>query len=60
MYRGLVEYDYEARIHDEVAQSHSLSSDGKTYRFTLRRDVRWWDGKTVEAGGLPLRHRARA
>ncbi len=49
MYRGLVEYDYEARIHDEVAQSHTLSPDGKTYRFLLRSDVRWWNGQPVEA-----------
>ncbi|RYX84706.1 ABC transporter substrate-binding protein [bacterium] len=49
MYRGLVEYDFEAKIHEEVAQSYSISEDGKTYRFQLRPDVRWWDGKPVEA-----------
>ncbi len=49
MYRGLVEYDFDAKIHPEVAQSYSISPDGKTYDFKLRSDVRWWGGTTVEA-----------
>ncbi|BCM93286.1 putative D,D-dipeptide-binding periplasmic protein DdpA [Abditibacteriota bacterium] len=49
LYRGLVEYDFDAKIYDEVAQSHTLSTDGKTYRFVLRPNVNWWDGTPVEA-----------
>lgn len=49
LYRGLVDYGFDAKIHDEVAQNHTISPDGKTYRFQLRPDVRWWDGKPVEA-----------
>ncbi len=49
MYRGLVDYDYNAKITHEVAQSHTVSKDGKTYRFTLRQGVRWWDKTPVEA-----------
>ena len=49
MYRGLVEYDYQAHIHPEVAQSYSISPDGKTYRFVLRPDVRFWDGVPVKS-----------
>ncbi|BCM93183.1 heme-binding protein A [Abditibacteriota bacterium] len=49
MYRGLVEYDFEGKIHPEVAQSYMVSRDGRTYRFQLRPNVRWWDGTPVEA-----------
>lgn len=41
LYRGLVDYDEKAGIVDEVAKSHLVSSDGKTYWFKLRNDVRF-------------------
>jgi len=47
MYRGLVEYDFDAHIQPEVAKSYSISPDGKTYRFQLRPDVRFWDKTPV-------------
>lgn len=49
MYRGLVEYDFNAKIQSEVAQSYTISKDGKTYSFQLRPNVRWWNGTPVEA-----------
>ncbi len=49
MYRGLVEYDFNAKIQPEVAQSYSVSPDGKTYRFLLRPDVRFWDKTPVKS-----------
>jgi ABC-type transport system substrate-binding protein len=39
LYRGLVDYDDDAQIVNEVAQSRTVSPDGKTYTFTLRPDV---------------------
>lgn len=41
LYRGLVDYDEKAGIVDEVAQSHLVSQDGKTYWFKLRPDARF-------------------
>ena len=49
IYRGLVEYDDKANLHDEVAASHLISSDGKTYTFKLRRDVFFTNGQRVRA-----------
>ncbi|HVF85072.1 MAG TPA: ABC transporter substrate-binding protein, partial [Abditibacteriaceae bacterium] len=49
LYRGLVDYDEKANIANEVAQSRSVSSDGKTYTFKLRPDVYFSSGRRVVA-----------
>ncbi len=49
LYRGLVDYNEKAEIVNEIAQSRSVSSDGKTYSFTLRKDVKFHDGSRVVA-----------
>ena len=49
IYRGLLEYDDNANLHDEVAASHTISEDGKTYTFRLRPDVKFTDGSPVVA-----------
>ena len=49
MYRGLVEYDFDAKIQPELAQSYSVSPDGKTYRFLLRSNARFWDETPVKS-----------
>lgn len=33
-----------------VAEKHEISADGLTYKFTLRGDAKWSDGKPVVAG----------
>jgi oligopeptide transport system substrate-binding protein len=53
IYRGLVDYDENANVVDEVAAAHLVSPDGKTYWFKLRSDVRFHrDEKT---GAVPGR-----
>lgn len=49
LYRGLVDYDDRANLFDEVAKSHWVSRDGKTYRFVLRPDVHFHSGRRVVA-----------
>ena len=49
MYRGLVEYDFDAKIQPELAQSYSISPDGKTYRFLLQPNARFWDKTPVKS-----------
>ena len=39
LYRGLVDYDDNARIVPEVARRFTVSPDGKTYTFVLRDDA---------------------
>lgn len=50
MFLGLTDFDpktYEAV--PELAESWTVSDDGKTYRFKLREDAKWTNGKPVTA-----------
>jgi ABC-type transport system substrate-binding protein len=49
LYRGLVDYDENANIYNEVARSRSISPDGKTFTFRLRDDVHFHSGRRVVA-----------
>lgn len=42
-YDGLVEYDYDNNIQPALAESWTVSEDGKTYTFKLREGVKWVD-----------------
>lgn len=44
---GLMGYDASGRLVHRLAESHSVSDDGKTYRFTLRAGARWSDARPV-------------
>lgn len=45
LYNGLVSITPGARPEPELAQGWQVEDGGKTYRFFLRREVRWHDGK---------------
>jgi ABC-type transport system substrate-binding protein len=49
LYRGLVDYDDDANLVNEVARSHEISLDGKTFTFQLRDDVFFHSGRRVVA-----------
>jgi peptide/nickel transport system substrate-binding protein len=50
VFEGLVEYNLETyRMEPNLAQSWTVSEDGKTYTFKLRRGVKWHDGKEFTA-----------
>jgi oligopeptide transport system substrate-binding protein len=49
LYEGLVIYDARAQVVPGVAESWSISDDGKTYSFTLRENARWSNGDPVTA-----------
>jgi peptide/nickel transport system substrate-binding protein len=47
VYSGLLHYDPDdpAKITGDLAERWSVSADGKTYTFHLRRGVKWHDGQ---------------
>ncbi|MEW6057977.1 MAG: peptide ABC transporter substrate-binding protein [Bdellovibrionota bacterium] len=46
---GLVESDRKMKIRPKLAKSWTISKDRKTYTFKLRNDVKWSDGKSMQA-----------
>ncbi|NLC37588.1 MAG: ABC transporter substrate-binding protein, partial [Alcaligenaceae bacterium] len=46
---GLLEYDRQLNPKPQLATSWEISSDGLTYTFQLRPDVRWHDGEPFTA-----------
>lgn len=46
---GLVRYDENAKVQLDLAESFTVSEDGKTYTFKIRSDAKYANGKTVVA-----------
>lgn len=44
---GLLGYSSSGELEPRLAEKFEKSVDGKTYEFTLRRDIKWSDGKEV-------------
>lgn len=47
---GLTHYDQNLQPQSAIAKKWEVSDQGRTYRFYLREDVRWTDGRPVTAG----------
>ncbi len=47
VFASLLEWDEKMNIVPKMAQSYEISPDGKTYRFKIRGDAYWHDGKPV-------------
>ena len=45
----LVELDHESKPTDSLAESWEASADAKTWRFNLRKDVEFHNGKTMDS-----------
>ncbi len=50
LFEGLTTFDRKGRAAPGVAESWTVSPDGRTYIFKLRADARWSDGAPVTAG----------
>ncbi|MGE0154208.1 MAG: ABC transporter substrate-binding protein [Reyranellaceae bacterium] len=46
---GLLSYDFELKPRPQLATAWHVSADGLTYRFELRRNVKWHDGRSFSA-----------
>ncbi|MDO5033165.1 ABC transporter substrate-binding protein [Corynebacterium sp.] len=51
LYSGLVYYDAEGNVHNEMAESIDLEGD-KTYKVTLKPDLKFSDGSPVTASSF--------
>lgn len=49
---GLLDYDTEQNLVPRLAESYSVSADGLTYTFKLRKDVKWHDGQPFTAADV--------
>jgi peptide/nickel transport system substrate-binding protein len=45
LFNGLTHLDNDYRNHPDLAESWTVSPDGLTYTFRLRKDVKWHDGR---------------
>jgi oligopeptide transport system substrate-binding protein len=46
---GLVRYDENAKVQYDLAESHTVSEDGKVYQFKIRPDAKYASGNPVKA-----------
>jgi peptide/nickel transport system substrate-binding protein len=49
IFSGLMKFDAVEGLRTDLAESWSISEDGKTYTFVLRDDAMWHDGADVRA-----------
>jgi peptide/nickel transport system substrate-binding protein len=52
VYSSLFKYDANGRLENDLAESYSVSPDGKTYKIVLRKDARWQNGERVTAADV--------
>ena len=49
VFNGLLKVNNEGILEPDLAESYDISLDRKTYTFTLKKDVKWHDGKPLTA-----------
>jgi peptide/nickel transport system substrate-binding protein len=49
VYSGLLKSDDDLQMEPDLAESWTVSPDGKTYTFNLRKNVKWHDGTNFSA-----------
>lgn len=52
IYSGLLKYDGQGKLTNDLAESYEISGDRKTYTFYLKKDIRWHDGEPLTAGDV--------
>ncbi len=51
-FAGLYTYDADGKLVPDLAESYEMSDDGLTYTFTLKSDLKWSDGDTLDANDV--------
>jgi ABC-type oligopeptide transport system substrate-binding subunit len=52
IFTGLVQFDNNGNVKDQLAQSHEVSADGLTYTFHLRPNLKFSDGTPLTANDV--------
>ncbi|GCE13077.1 peptide ABC transporter substrate-binding protein [Tengunoibacter tsumagoiensis] len=52
IFTGLVQFDDKGNVKDQLAASHSVSSDGLTYTFKLKPNAKFSDGSAITASDV--------
>lgn len=52
IYSGLLKNDGRGNFIPDLAESFSISGDGLAYRFKLRKNIKWHDGKAFSADDI--------
>ncbi len=60
VYEGLLRYDKNLQIVPALAASYEVSADGRTYRFKLRPEAKFSDGKSVTIADIQASFKAAA
>ena len=48
-FSGLMKYDNNGKLATDLADSYTVSTDGKTYDFKLKNNIYWQDGQPINA-----------
>ncbi|QBD79938.1 peptide ABC transporter substrate-binding protein [Ktedonosporobacter rubrisoli] len=52
VFSGLVQLDDKLQVHDQLAQSHSVSEDGLTWTFKLKPNLKFSDGAPLTSADV--------
>ncbi len=52
IYSGLMTYDKDGKIINDLVKSYQISEDGKTYTFQLKDNLYWQDGTKLTADDI--------
>jgi len=52
LYRGLITFDSRGIPLPDLAESWAISADARLYTFTLRKDILWHDGESVQSSDV--------
>jgi peptide/nickel transport system substrate-binding protein len=58
VFDGLIGFDLDGNVVPALAESWSVSDDGLTYTFQLRKDVKWSDGTGFTAADVAFTYNA--